>query len=86
MATFVEILSPGEQRNYVRAASIERIEAPKGLGQTDIASPDEPITLHLRGGQTVLAFSKSPLEILVAMLHGDNIKCAMADGAYGAVD
>jgi hypothetical protein len=86
MATFIEVLCPGEQRQYVRVNAIERVEAPKGLAQGEIASPEAPMLLHLRNGSVVPVFGQSPLLLLTAMLHGDNVKVAMADGPYEAMD
>ena len=78
MSSFIEVLSPGDRRSYVRVSSIERIHSPPSLLQGQPASPDEPLTIVLRDGTKIESYTKSALQILIAMLH-EKSECVFLD-------
>lgn len=87
MAAFIELRTVGDGRAIIEAGSIAGIITAKGSRVDTVATHSKPMSIILRGGETLEIYGESPARLLVragmvkkeVREQGFDIKCDFLD-------
>lgn len=77
MSGYIEVMVAGDCRAFIEAGSICGVISPSGMGADMMATPDQTISIILRGGDTIPGvYGVSVMKIIA---HVEGMKLVMKD-------